>query len=98
MPLAAKIGVVEMQAPPLLVERQQFVLRAIEAAHAGVGLGPDDEIVSGAALQRFSKRLERCRRRTIRTYDPAQSREGESGARRIDRSGLVRPDRIQYPR
>ena len=36
--------VVHMGRSPLLEQRQQFVLRAIEAAHSGVGRRPDDKI------------------------------------------------------
>jgi hypothetical protein len=36
--------VVDMRCNPLLEKRQQFMLRAVKAAHAGIGLCPYDKV------------------------------------------------------
>ena len=40
----AELNVVDVLGYALLEQRQEFVLRAVEAPHAGVGLRPDDEV------------------------------------------------------
>jgi hypothetical protein len=40
----AQLDIVDVRAAPFREQGQKFMLRAVEAAHAGVGLRPDDEI------------------------------------------------------
>src|SRR5208283_4593844 len=40
----AKLDIVDVRGGPFLEQWQKLMLRAIEAAHAGVGLRPDNEI------------------------------------------------------
>ena len=40
----AQFDIVDVRGGAVLEQRQEFVLGAVEAAHAGVGLRPDDEI------------------------------------------------------
>jgi hypothetical protein len=52
---ACPVDVVDVQRSALLEQREEFVLGAVEAAHAGVGLCPNNEIQGNWAEFRGSR-------------------------------------------
>src|ERR1700729_2636517 len=73
----AQFDIVDVRAAPFREQGQKFMLRAIEAAHAGVGLRPDDEVQRNEA--QFSRSRMHGRQAAPvdeRTEDPAVAKIG----------------------
>src|SRR5437764_12186434 len=55
--ILAELKIVDVHGAPGLPHEHQFMLRAVERAHAGVGLVPDTEVLELVALEAGGEQL-----------------------------------------